>query len=62
MHTCASFDAVAFTALVLKPFANFMQCADSVRLIEVISADRYAEIRSETCMENFSGQMSGDKK
>ena len=62
MYTCVCFDVVAFTALVLKPFAKFMQCVDSMRLTEVISADRCAEIRNETCRGNVSRQMSGDQK
>ena len=45
MFTCVLRLYVVSKALVLKRFANFMEGADSVRLIGAISVDSCAEIR-----------------
>ena len=37
---------VASTVLLLRPFASFMEVADSRRLMEVIFEDRCVEMRS----------------
>ena len=46
MFRCPLRRWVASTVLLLKPFAEFTEGADSVRLIGTILVDRYARIRS----------------